>query len=219
MKFNALLTDLLKIGDLYVMGGALREFRDGGCLANTRDLDICVNIHMEDLWLQLLQRYQHTLNRFDGCKFQCKDFTVDVWDVKNTWAFKQGHVDASAGDYFEKLPQSVFLNLDAICYDIKNNRWNDSIYVEAIKTHVLDIVLQKNPCIDLNILRSMILRRKYDMIYSDKLADVICSNADSALIDNLMRIQDKRYGQCVLCEREITEELMLCDCALNHYNA
>lgn len=97
MKFNALLTDLLKIGDLYVMGGALREFRDGGCLANTRDLDIGVNIHREDLWLQLLQRYQHTLNHFDGCKFQCKDFTVDVWDVKNTWAFKQGHVDVSAG--------------------------------------------------------------------------------------------------------------------------
>lgn len=210
MKVNELLTDLLEIGDLYVMGGALREFRDGWCLANIRDLDICMDIHSDGLWIRLLQKYQHTINRFGGYKFMCDDFKVDVWDVRNTWAFKQGLIDVSAGDYFEKLPQSVFLNLDAICYDLKNNRWNDSIYVEAMETRVLDIVLQENPCIYLNILRSMVLRRTYGMAYSDKLVDVIHSRASYGLVDNLMMIQERRYGRCVLCEKVITEELMLC---------
>ena len=42
------------------------------------------------------------------------------------------------------LPKTVFLNMDAIIYDMKNDKWYDTEYKKAMETKVLDIILEEN---------------------------------------------------------------------------
>lgn len=81
-----------------------------------------------------------------------------------------------------------------------------------MESGVLDIVLKENPFIELNILRSMMLRRKYHMRYSSELTCVIQNglSTEPEFVRVLMEIQARRYGYSVLRESEIVEELEMC---------
>lgn len=199
---------LLQVGDVYIMGGLLREYRDNGKINDLRDADFCVNIKKAELWEELLRTVPNSLNRFHGHKFLCSGFIIDVWDVKDTWAFKKQQVFACDGEYFNRLPETVFLNMDALAYDLKNDIWNDHIYNEAMKSKVLGIVLAENPFIELNIIRAMILRRKYNMKYSEELARIIYQQANvENFINQAMDIQIRRYGYSVIDREYIEEEI------------
>ena len=112
---------LIDIGDIYVMGGILREYRDRGKIKDIRDADFSILIHDFDAWNRLISEIPNKINRFGGYKFLCSGLVVDVWNVKDTWAFKEGLVSVCNDDYFSTLPQSVFLNIDSICYDLKRD--------------------------------------------------------------------------------------------------
>lgn len=199
---------LLQAGDVYVMGGLLREYCDNGRINDLRDADFCVDVKRPEIWTNLLETIPYTLNRFNGYKFVCSKFIIDVWNVKETWAFKEQKVLANEKNYFNKLPDTVFLNMDALVYDLKKDVWNDYIYKEAMKSRVLDIVLAENPFVELNIIRAMVLRKKYNMIYSKKLANIICEYGQMEnFTDQAMAIQKKRYGYYVVDKKIIEEEI------------
>lgn len=202
---------LLEIGDIYVMGGILREYNDKHRIEKLRDADFAVNIRDEKRWINILQEIPNRKNRFGGHKFECSGFIIDVWDVRKTWAFSKKIVKVENNDYFKYLPKSVFLNLDALAYDLSNNRWNDSIYNDAIRKRELGIVLRENPYEGLNILRAMILRKRYDMKYSIELANVIVDYLEKGgTVWDLLETQLERYGYFVLSKDDIQQEILLC---------
>lgn len=47
--------------------------------------------------------------------------------------------------YFEHLTDSVYLNINAIAYDLSNDKWNDFGYGKAMESNILDLVLAENP--------------------------------------------------------------------------
>lgn len=77
---------------------------------------------------------------------------------------------------------TVFLNIDAIVYDMKRDIWYEEGYQEAIKTQVLNVVLESNPEIPLNIVRAMVLKKRYNMAYSKRLKDIIRHEREKTLI-------------------------------------
>ena len=89
--------------------------------------------------LNFLQNYHVEINRFGGLKILIDDTEVDVWRIENTWAYRKGKVVAI--DKVESLPKTVFLNMDGIVYDCKRNVWLDREYENAMKTKMLDVVL------------------------------------------------------------------------------
>lgn len=202
---------LLEIGDIYVMGGILREYNDKHRIEKLRDADFAVNIRDEKRWINILQEIPNRRNRFGGHKFVCSGFVIDVWDVRKTWAFSTGIIKVEGNNYFKYLPKSVFLNLDALTYDLSNDRWNDSIYKDAIKKRELEIVLRENPYEGLNILRAMILRRRYSMRYSAELANTIIEYLKKGgTVQKLFETQQERYGYFVLSKDDILQEILLC---------
>lgn len=99
--------------------------------------------------------------------------------------------------------------MDAIVYDIKNGIWYDGPYQKARKTRILDIVLEKNPYLELNIVRSLVIRKCYNMKYSNKLKSVIkeyLKNTDH-FADVLYDIVKARYSAEVLNRIELIDEL------------
>ena len=203
---------LLQTGDIYVMGGLLREFRDNHQITELRDADFAVNIKNKEIWSNLLSQISHKRNRFGGYKFSCSGLIIDIWDVRETWAFSKGIIKVNDNDYFTYLPNSVFLNIDALVYDLQNNRWNDDIYQKAVKSGELGIILKENPFEKLNVLRAMILRKRYSMRYSAELANVILKYArQSCFLQEIMEIQQDRYGYSVLSKDCIIQEIKMCE--------
>lgn len=204
--------ELIRIGDVYIMGGLLREYKDNNRIEELRDADFTVYIKKQEKWDQLLAEIPNRVNRFGGHKFKCSGFIIDVWDVKETWALKNKIIEVEENEIFEYLPRSVFLNVDALVYDLSNDKWNDEIYRQAMLERKIDVVLENNPFIELNLLRAMILKRKYKMQYSEKLASLICEHYCSKqdFARELLETQSKRYGYSVLTQTDINHEIDIC---------
>ena len=200
---------LEKTGNIYLIGGILREYKDKGEIQKIRDIDIIIEVTVESYWQELLKKYQPTKNKFGGYKLSCSGLIVDIWELKETWAYRNKLIPCNSTDYLKKLPDTVFLNIDAIIYDLKRNIWYDEKYQQAMQSKIIDVVLEKNPQILLNIVRALVLRKQYKMSFSEKLINIIKEEEQhySNFLDVLMYIQQERYNKKILQRKEIEEEL------------
>lgn len=201
---------LYHAGDLYLIGGVLREYRDKGDILELRDIDIIIDVTVEKAWQELLHKYNPIRNSFGGYKMLCKDFIVDVWILNETWAYKENIISCTSEEYIKYLPETVFLNLDAIIYDLKRDIWYDEKYQEAMESKIIDVILEKNPQILLNIIRAFVLKKRYnDMSFSKKMIDIISKekNLRKDLVRDLICIQKERYRKVIIHQNEIEQIL------------
>ena len=200
---------LEKTGNIYLIGGILREYKDKGEIQKIRDIDIIIEVTVESYWQELLKKYQPKKNKFGGYKLSCSGLIVDIWELKETWAYRNKLIPCNSTDYLKKLPDTVFLNIDAIIYELKRNIWYDEKYQQAMQSKIIDVVLEKNPQILLNIVRALVLRKQYKMSFSEKLINIIKEEEQhySNFLDVLMYIQQERYNKKILQRKEIEEEL------------
>lgn len=202
-----------ELGCIYLIGGVLREIKDNGKILFLRDIDIVLDTEKEKEYELLLSEYKPENNRFGGYKIQCHDLIVDVWLLRQTWAYSANIIECDRKDYSIMLPKTVFLNMDSIVYDMKNGKWYDDKYQEAMKTKVLDVVLEDNPFLELNIVRSLVIGKRYEMIFSVKLKELIRNYVnsysgrenDAAL--KLYEVQNMRYKKEILSKIEFIETL------------
>lgn len=201
--------NLKAAGNLCLIGGVLREYRDKGDIQQLRDIDIIIDITCEKIWMEFLDKYHPARNSFGGYKVLCQDFILDVWILRETWAYRENIISCAPEDYIRYLPETVFLNLDAVIYDLKNDVWYDQKYQEAVKKNEIDVVLEKNPQIMLNIVRAFVLKKRYAMSFSKKLINIIerekCTNGH--FIKHLMDVQEERYKKIIIAQRELEEML------------
>lgn len=201
---------LEETGNIYFIGGVLREFRDNHDIIHLRDIDIIIDIKKGERWKKLLSEYDVGTNRFGGYKLFCSGLIVDIWPLGETWAYKNQIIKCKPAKYVECLTSTVFLNIDAIVYDMSRNVWYDSGYREAMESKVLDVVLECNPAIPLNIIRAIVLKKRYDLAYSTKLKYIIRKEMHEKenFFDMLMDIQMKRYKKEILTKESIEDELL-----------
>lgn len=200
---------LKQAGNLYLIGGVLREYRDKGAIQDLRDIDIIIDISRRSIWEGILETYRPKRNNFGGYKLVCSALIVDIWPLEETWAYREGYVVCRPEEYVQSLPETVFLNLDAIVYDFNGDIWYDEKYLDAMNRRVIDVVLEKNPRILLNILRAMVLKKRYGMRFSDGLRKILREQMEqeSDLAGKLLEIQEKRYRKEILSGEEIEKEL------------
>ena len=196
-------------GNLCLIGGVLREYKDKGDIRQLIDIDIIIDITCEKTWMEFLNKYHPARNSFGGYKVLCQEFILDVWILKETWAYREKVIPCDPEDYIRYLPETVFLNLDGIIYDLKNDVWYDPKYQEAVKKNEIDVVLEKNPQIMLNIIRTFVLKKRYGMSFSERLADIIEreKRRNGCFINNLMDVQEERYKKIVIAQRELEQML------------
>lgn len=207
-----LFSQLLQAGDIYLIGGALREYCDRADLSYLRDIDIIVDVRNEMCWQQTLKSFPLRLNRFGGYKLYDSDVQIDTWEIGHTWAFREGIIKASHTDYAKLLPETVFLNIDAIVYDWTRECWYDQYYHEAMEDRVLDIVLQKNPQIMLNLVRAFVFQERYQMALSVQLKEVICMQRRlyqtmDAFVTALVDEQREHYCKEIISPKAIVKKI------------
>ncbi len=201
---------LEKAGDLYLIGGVLREYKDKNALLDLRDIDIIIDVRNSEYWEKIIYGFDVRKNRFGGYKLFCSGLIVDFWSLGETWAYKNKILKCCSTEYVKCLTNTVFLNIDAIVYDMKRDIWFEEGYQEARKTKVLDVILERNPEVPLNVVRAMVLKKRYNMVYSKRLKEIIRAEKEKSgnFSDILMDIQLARYKKVILSREMIEEELV-----------
>lgn len=205
------INDLMVTGDLLFFGGSIRDI----CLfpdnpPSPRDFDIAIKFKDFNKFEEIVKKYDFRKNRFGGYKFNIANIEFDVWNLENTWAFENTNLQASE----ENLAKSVYLNIDGIVYNFNKCRLYDDLFKTSISAGKLDINLERNPQVELNLLRAIVFkekyREKYELSFSNKLRKVFKKYLDESqmkLVDQLYDLQVGHYKTYYLSKEEIQREL------------
>lgn len=208
---KVLMEELESSGEVILFGGAVRDYIDNNYKKLPRDFDIVYKKKSDKIGLdKLLSKFNYKKNRFNGYKVGIDGLEFDIWDIDDTWAFKQNKIKCNKNQYVEKLTETVFLNIDSIIFNINESKFDGDKYIDAIENKYLDIILEENPFLELNLLRAILYKRKYEMSLSNKLIELfrnfIENNSD--YIDILYNLQIDHYNVEKIDRYELQKELL-----------
>lgn len=137
-----------------VFGGTLRDLSMYGANASPRDIDVVVT-KLGDL-APVLQRGVWRQTRFGGLEIQTDGWELDLWEISQTWAFK----NSAIAEEVENLPKTTFLNTQAVVAEIPLLPWvRPRIYshgfFEAIEARTVEVNFEPNPFPQLCILAAL----------------------------------------------------------------
>ncbi|MDW0114319.1 hypothetical protein QT711_14065 [Sporosarcina saromensis] len=200
--------ELANVGDLLFFGGSIRDiclFPDNPPLP--RDFDIAIKFKDKSEFEVIINKYNNKRNRFGGYKFNVANIEFDVWDLENTWAFKNTNLQASE----ENLARSVYLNIDGIVYNFNKSKVYDELFRTSITSCELDVILEANPQVELNLLRALVFKDKYKEDYkldfSSKLKNIFKKHFDDELVNDLYELQCIHYKKDYLSKEKIKYDL------------
>ncbi len=198
--------------NVIIFGGAIRDILFG-CEQNIRDLDVvlypieeCDNDKQDSLFQNIIEKngiYRYCKNQFDGYKIQGKFITLDIWLLKDTWAFRKKLLPMSS----QNLLKSVYLNIDAYAWNYSKNFFIS--HCDEIKNHEIDIVLEESVCERLNLIRSVVFERKYDICLSDRIVRKLYKMLQNwnKIEKDIFLIEKKHYGYIIVTKQDIQKAI------------
>ncbi|WP_456292610.1 hypothetical protein [Pseudomonas sp. AK106] len=139
-----LIKHLSVVGEVLVFGGLLRDIALFGAKSFNSDIDLVVDCPASDLsGFFTDSRWNVVRNKFGGYRLEVGGWTVDVWPVRETWAFKYANVKYIGR---ESLLRTTITNWDSVAYSFKDGVIiSDPSYLDCLISGELDVVLIKNP--------------------------------------------------------------------------
>ncbi|GAB3370251.1 nucleotidyltransferase domain-containing protein [Spongiibacter taiwanensis] len=140
--FLDLLCDKIPVGDLYIFGGLIRDIGLFGKKGFKSDIDLVVDGDWESL-IFFLEHLGAVRNKFGGYRLNKYGQPIDIWNARETWAIRHGHVNY---DGISSLLETTVLNWDAILMNWRTKRFiYKPKYLDELNTRALDVVLIHNP--------------------------------------------------------------------------
>ncbi len=177
-------------GTIAVVGGAVRDwFFD----KTPRDIDLVVDCPASVL--ETLSKYKAIKNRFGGYKVSLNKIDFDIWGLDSTWAFKN---NPAFSQKLETIPETVFLNLDAVIYYPSTKSVLDKGFSQAMESKELDTVYQPNPYPYLCVSKSLVALKKYNLKTSARLKDYIREQESRGYSQKSFNVYQKlQYGDTI----------------------
>lgn len=137
------INELSVCAEVFIFGGALRDISLLGAPHFNSDVDTVVQVHDNDVFMDILARHGALQNKFGGYRIRLQRWNFDVWELSKTWAFSEGLVK-NRGPL--SLLETTFFNWDAILYDWQSGALHHAPkYFPDMSGKYLELVLQKNP--------------------------------------------------------------------------
>lgn len=203
---TSLFIDLTEKFDIIIFGGAIRDILYNQ-EQNIRDIDIVLypknksDYDKQDFLLQKIIekncRFPYCHNQFHGYKLQGKRNAMDIWLLKDTWAFQQELLVVSP----QNLLKSVYLNIDAYAWNYSEKKFISKC--DKKKTQIIDIVLEENACEYLNLIRAIVFGQKYGMCLSDRIINKLCRMLKYwPQIEKEVLLSEKHHYGCIKVEKQ-----------------
>lgn len=159
--------ELSDMGEIIFFGGSIRDlFFENSNQDLPRDYDIVVKLNVDRYMLDsFLSKYEHNKNRFDGYKIKVAGVEFDIWILEKTWAFSNKLLKSNE----KNLIKTVYLSVDGIAFNYTRKKLYDNIFRETNDKREISVVLKENPQKELNLLRALVFKQKYNYKLSAKL--------------------------------------------------
>lgn len=159
--------------ELILFGGAVRDYIFTGYQSVPRDMDFVVvgaknNIELRRNLSLFWCNEKISQNQFEGIKVTVGKFSIDIWRLEDTLAFKKGFLPCSV----DNLLESVTLNIDAYAYNMNTkkyvNKCNLKIYPQKI-----ELMLKDEENLNLNLIRAIVYSEKYRIPVSKEIKGIL----------------------------------------------
>ncbi|MEM1590287.1 MAG: hypothetical protein QW175_07705 [Candidatus Bathyarchaeia archaeon] len=139
-----LISDLIRLGDILVFGGLIRDIALYGTKYFNSDIDLVIDCTQTELDKKILENHPLAArNKFGGYRIHQESWTIDLWPIKETWAFKENLVEFRD---ISSLLLTTVTNWDSVAYSFKSRKIICSNhYLDDLKEGKIDIVLSTNP--------------------------------------------------------------------------
>ena len=188
----------------FVFSGLTRNFLLG--YLNNRDIDFVV-IDSPRLRIPISQLREVSIlkNKFGGYKLQTEHLTIDIWDVEKTWGIVQ---EGMRGTVYS-LMNTAFFNFSAIVYDYNKKRFYiTDEFCEFYKTHVMEVVYEKNPRIATCVVNSLYYADKYEFVIGRSLRKWVAKHFNANL--DFKSAQESRFGSVLYSDGIIKAFVKIC---------
>ncbi len=183
----------------FLCGGAVRNM----LLSNKnipRDLDIILGYISKEHLEKLFPNNIKGKTSLGGLKLQVKDWSIDIWSIQDTWAFRDGKF---GGISFSDYPKITFLDIEAIAIQLfSKGRKKREIYskgfFESISKKTIEINYEENPAPAECIIRALHIANEYKFLIGPKLAHYIVSHTNRIEIEELVEIYKCRYNSTTI---------------------
>jgi len=142
-QVNEVVTNLCRLGEVALFGGMIRDLCFETNWTFYSDVDIVVNIGDGNKLTEILGNYNHRRNAYGGFRIHLGKWSMDVWNLADTWAFANNHAQCQG---FHSLVRTTFFNWDAIVFELNSGTFHcHHDYFDNLNHRFLDINLQANP--------------------------------------------------------------------------
>jgi predicted nucleotidyltransferase len=144
-KVRGMLNALANNCPTWIFGGMVRDLGLFGPGGFSSDIDIVVNLPFNDLisLLPTLPTHSLRINKFGGVRFNYQNFEFDIWNLNETWAFREKHI-ACTGE--SSLLKTTLMSWDAVLFDLRSEKVLASEnYINDLHCRHLELVLKTNP--------------------------------------------------------------------------
>jgi hypothetical protein len=194
-----LLQEIGRLGQTaFLFGGALRDLMLRGLGHDPHDVDIVVGKLTPDL-LSYLGPHVRRRTRFGGLEVSIGHWDLDIWELSDTWAFREGLVP---GGSFGDLPKTTFLNVQAIAAEVPSSRGAtvrlaEHGFFRAIRHRTVDINFEDNPFPSRCVLSALTTAYSLDFALAPKLIQYVLHYGAKVDLEELCLYQARRHGRCL----------------------
>ncbi len=195
-EFINFLSDALPMGNIYLFGGILRDIALFGKKGFNSDVDLVVDGDWNSC-IPYIESSGAKRNKFGGYRLVIAGQLIDIWNARETWAFKEGYIPYEG---IASLTETTVLNWDAI---LMNWRTKNFIckknYIEELNGRLLNVVLEKNPNpkgMAVRVFRHLCLKDAKKI--SEKAAEYLSGCTIQFEYSELIESEKKSYGNSVI---------------------
>jgi predicted nucleotidyltransferase len=152
-EMRAVIKALEPLGTIAVFGGMLRDLAASRPAAFSSDIDLVISTTRRQDMDSRLAAFSPKRTRYGGYRISKGGWTIDIWILDDTWAFRTGLVPEPS---FRQLTQTSFFNWDAIVFELATEQlWVPDNYFKTLKNRLLEINLEPNANPAGNVVRAL----------------------------------------------------------------
>lgn len=199
-----LLNELSSQCEVYVFGGVIRNFLLGYPFHRDLDFVVCTDRSLS-LSINFLRKFVISKNKFGGVKLTQGDFSVDIWNIKDSWGIM--HRGGKNTPY--NLLNTVFFNFSAIIFNYNSSRFITSEFFDGFyNKRTMEVVYSYNPFPSSCVVNSFHYSQEYNFTIGKSLRKWICKYAQNREYEQQ---QLRRYGEILYTNDVINAFVDLCN--------
>lgn len=187
---------LLSLGDVALVGGAIRDLARRGRQGFHSDLDFVVHGSSRSEFREAVTSIAGKPNRFGGYALQFSRWKVDVWHLEDTWARTAG---LRRVESLSDLLSCTFFDWDSVAYDLRSGQlvYNED-YLHKLQIGVMDVSLEENPNPSGSLVRALRRAALWKIRFGPRLSEFSRIYLSQLDWQQLITIDRLAFGSAVL---------------------